>query len=90
MGLQKIQESLNLINEMKKIGFQKIIGTPHTYNGLYDNTNETIKNSFNNLNAKLNNDITVSYASEYLLDISVIEKAKKREITYNKRQLRVN
>ena len=28
---------------MKKLGFSKIIGTPHTYTGLYENSNETIK-----------------------------------------------
>ena len=79
-GAKNIQESLNLIGEMKKIGFRKIIGTPHTYSGLYENTNDTIKTSFEQLKTKLNNDTKISYASEYLLDISIIEKAKKGKL----------
>ena len=38
-----IKESLKLIKEMKELGFVKIIGTPHTFQGLYNNTNKTIK-----------------------------------------------
>ena len=79
-GPKNILESLNLINEMKKIGFHKIIGTPHTYSGLYENTNDTIKTSFEHLKTKLNNDTKVSYASEYLLDISIIERAKVEKL----------
>ena len=45
-GAKNIEESLSLIYQMKEMGFSKIIGTPHTYPGLYDNTNESIKSSF--------------------------------------------
>ena len=31
MEAKNINESLELISEMNKIGFSKIIGTPHTY-----------------------------------------------------------
>ena len=34
-GAKDIKESLILLSEMKKIGFSKIIGTPHTYQGLF-------------------------------------------------------
>ena len=52
---QKIlNESLKLIKEMKKLGFSKIIGTPHTYPGLYENTIESIKKSFKKSNRKRN------------------------------------
>ena len=42
-GAKNIEESIALISKMKEMGFSKIIGTPHTYPGLYENTNESIK-----------------------------------------------
>ena len=33
-GAKNIEESKYLINEMKKLGFSKLIATPHTYEGL--------------------------------------------------------
>ena len=52
-GAKNIEESIKLISEMKKMGFSKIIGTPHTFPGLYENTNETIKKSFEKISQKL-------------------------------------
>ena len=34
-GAKNIEESLKIISQMKNLGFSKIIGTPHTYPGLY-------------------------------------------------------
>ena len=48
-GAKNSEESLKLISEMKKLGFSKIIGTPHSYPGLYDNTSDSIKNAFKKL-----------------------------------------
>ena len=79
-GAKDIHESLELIEKMKKMGFSKIIGTPHTYPGLYENTNQSIKNSFNIIYKKLSNPNMISYASEYMLDISLIEKAQSRNL----------
>ena len=52
-GAKDLKNSINLIEEMKKMGFSKIIGTPHTYNGLYNNTCDTIEKSFNKLNKNI-------------------------------------
>lgn len=79
-GARNIEESLSLISEMKKIGFSKIIGTPHTYPGLYNNTNESIKNSFEIVQSKLQNKEMISYASEYMIDQSIIEKSEKKTL----------
>ena len=69
-GAKNIKESINLISEMNKIGFRKIIATPHTYPGLYDNTNESIKKSFDNIQINVSKDNKISYASEYMVDNS--------------------
>ena len=79
-GAKNTEESLELISEMKKMGFSKIIGTPHTYPGLYDNTNETIKESFDLLKNNLNNDIKIDYASEYIIDSSLIKKIEEKSL----------
>ena len=77
-GAKNIEESLKLISEMKKLGFSKIIATPHTYPGLYDNDNESIINSFNQINHQ--SPISLACASEYMIDVSLIKKAEKREL----------
>ena len=75
-GAKSVKESNELILKMKKLGFSKIIGTPHTYSGLYNNTNESIRNSFYQLKKNLKSKIEVSYTSEYLIESSLIEKKK--------------
>ena len=79
-GAKNVEQSIKLIDNMKEMGFTKIIGTPHTYPGLYENTNESIKESFDIIHKKLPNPNIINYASEYMLDISLIEKAQKRNL----------
>ena len=69
-----------LVSEMKKIGFSKIIGTPHTYPGLYENTIESIEESFRKINVRKSEKIKLGYSSEYMIDSSIIEKANKKEL----------
>lgn len=79
-GSKNINESLDLISEMKKMGFSKIIGTPHTYSGVHNNTNKTIIKSYNSLKSKLNFEIKLGFASEYMLEKNLIEKAENKSI----------
>tara|TARA_B100001063_G_C16681890_1_gene512218 strand:+ start:73 stop:801 length:729 start_codon:yes stop_codon:yes gene_type:complete len=79
-GAKNVEESIKLISEMQKLGFSKIIGTPHTYPSLYDNTNETIIDSFNKLRDKIPKGIELLYSSEYMSDISILNKIKNNEI----------
>ena len=79
-GANNVDESIKLISGMKNLGFSKIIGTPHTYPGLYDNTNESIIKSYEQLSNKFENGIKVCFASEYLIDETIMERIKKNEI----------
>lgn len=79
-GAKNVKESIELISQMEKIGFSKIIGTPHTYPGLYENTRETIKKSYNSVISNLKNDTEIEYASEYMLNYSLIKKAEKKDL----------
>ena len=79
-GAKNIEESLELIDEMKALGYTKIIATPHTYEGLYNNTSETIKSCYDNLKSNLNSKIKLSYASEYMIDKSLIIKTNMNDL----------
>ena len=79
-GAKNIEESLTLISEMKKMGFSKIIGTPHIYPGLYDNNNESIMGSFEKIKSELKIKISLDYSAEYMLDDSLIEKATQKKL----------
>ncbi len=79
-GAKNIEESLIMISEMKKLGFSKIIGTPHTYPGLYENDNSSIKNSYQKVCEGLNTEIQIDYASEYLIDSHIIDIIDNKSI----------
>ena len=79
-GAKNIKESISLISEMNKLGFSKIIGTPHTYHGLYENTNKSIQESFNIIKNKANEFVKLSYSSEYLIDNDLLKKAQEKTI----------
>lgn len=72
-GAKNIEESLALISEMKKMGFSKIIGTPHIYKNLYENDEKTINKSFQKIKRKSQTDIKIDFAAEYMLDSYFLE-----------------
>tara|TARA_Y100001954_G_C15824517_1_gene611566 strand:+ start:1184 stop:1927 length:744 start_codon:yes stop_codon:yes gene_type:complete len=80
-GPKKLKQSLGLISRIENLGISKIYATPHSYPGLYNNTNETIIKSYNRLiNFKDNFDIKINYSSEYMIDNSLIKKASEKSI----------
>ena len=79
-GAKTVEESLELISEMKKLGFSKIVGTPHIYEGVHNNTKQSIETSFNKLKKLKIDDVKIEYASEYMIDESLIEKARDRSL----------
>ena len=79
-GAKNIDESISLISKMKKIGFSKIIGTPHVYEGVHNNTKESIESSFDELNKNDLKKVKVSYGAEYMLNDSIIKKAANKSL----------
>ena len=79
-GAKNIKESKELISEMKKLGFSKIIGTPHTYPGLYNNTTASIKKAFDSVKKNSIENIEIGLSSEYVVDSYILEKAEKNDI----------
>lgn len=79
-GAKTLEDSQFLLNEMEKLGFTKVITTPHTMNNIWDNTPNTIQNALTLVESQLNLPFEIQAASEYLLDESVITKAKNKAL----------
>jgi protein-tyrosine phosphatase len=78
-GVQSLEESIHIIQNLFDLGFEKIITTPHIISDFYPNTPEIISNKLSVLKSKLNEmgiNIKVEAAAEYLIDehfISLLE-----------------
>lgn len=81
-GAANVEESLQLIDGLIALGYQKLIATPHVMSDHHPNTPETIAAAKATLQAALDEkgyDISISYAAEYMLDenfISLVESDK--------------
>lgn len=70
-GSKSNEQSLEMIQRMQDLGFEKIITTPHIMSGGYDNTTEIIQDGTEKLKKYLNSqslDIALECSSEYYLD----------------------
>ena|SRR6218665_180485 len=80
-GAKTIQETTELIVAMKKLNIHKSIATPHTFNSKWNNTSQTIKTAFEIATKdKENRAFLKNYASEYMLDSSLIAKMREEEL----------
>lgn len=82
-GAKNVKDSNYLLDSMKKIGFQKVITTPHTMSNVWNNTNETIKDSHTTVKhelPELSNSLYLQYASEYFIDEHFVEHFKKNQL----------
>ena len=79
-GASTLEDTKFLLEEMRQLGFTKVITTPHTMNNVWDNTTETITMALNEVNAVLTLPFALKAASEYALDESVIQKANNKTL----------
>lgn len=81
-GSKSKEESLEIIEHFGNLGFQKIITTPHTMKGGYDNTKEIIETGTLELNKYLNqnNVFDISSSSEYFGDEHFMKLIKSKEL----------
>ncbi|KAB1155877.1 tyrosine-protein phosphatase [Flavobacterium luteum] len=70
-GAQTIEDTLFLVSEMKKLGIEQCITTPHVMKNVWDNTKIGIENNLNitisDLEIKAKN-IPLKASAEYLID----------------------
>lgn len=79
-GAKTLDDTKLLLEEMKQLGFTKCIATPHTMNNIWENTPETIDNALQQVKSNLIVPFEITSASEYLLEESVVIKAKNKEL----------
>lgn len=88
-GLKTLEESVQFIKELKELGYQKIICTPHILSGVYENSPETILPKLDMVRealAKENVNLPIEAAAEYMVDFEFqkILKQNKQLLTFGK------
>lgn len=74
-GSQSIDDTLSLILELEKFGFEKCITTPHVMGTVWDNTRDLIENTLNTTQINLkekNCSFPLKVAAEYLIDADFV------------------
>jgi protein-tyrosine phosphatase len=91
-GVRTPEEALEVIVEFKRLGYTKLITTPHVMSDTYRNTTETIQQGHRQLVQFLKDrqvDITIEAAAEYYLDAHLTGMLQRREplLTFGKNYL---
>lgn len=91
-GVKTHEEAITLLENFYRIGYRKIITTPHIMSDYYRNEPEQIQEKLEALNSLLQErqiGITVEAAAEYFLDENLIEKvnSQTRLLTFGNQYL---
>lgn len=76
-GVQSFEEAGAIISRFQKLGYKKLITTPHVMSDFFRNSNETILTKLDELRAWLpaqQIDIELKAAAEYYLDEELVKK----------------
>lgn len=82
-GAPNMKEAVTLIVEMQKLGYKKLITTPHVMSDFYKNSSETILKGLDDLRnelAKKNVSIEIDAAAEYYVDYDFEQNIKKEKL----------
>ena len=92
-GSPNIDITIRLVLEMKKLGFRKLITSPHVMSDAYDNSSEKILQGLNFVRNELkirNIDIEIDAAAEYYIDYNFEQKiGKEMFLTFGENYLLV-
>ncbi|MBN8641832.1 MAG: histidinol phosphatase [Flavobacteriales bacterium] len=77
-GAKNIEDTRNLINSLKQIGFSKFITTPHVISGIWDNTSNSIASKLEETKLLLN-ETKLKAAAEYMIDSFFFDRIKEDE-----------
>lgn len=81
-GIQSVEEGLEILRQMEALGYEKVITTPHTMPGSFDNTPEIILGGLEKMQkavAEAGINIKMEAATEYYLDENFMEKLESDE-----------
>ena len=79
-GASSLEDSIKMISALRKLGYQKIITTPHVMSDFYKNTPEIINAGLALVRAELQKnkiDVQLEAAAEYYLDYEFELKIKE-------------
>jgi len=82
-GAKTLEDSLELIYEMEKLGYTKVITTPHIMSDYYRNTPEIILGGLDlvrNALVKSGSKMQIEAAAEYYIDFDFQEKIKEKKL----------
>ena len=82
-GAKTIEDSVEMITEMQKLGYKKVITTPHIMSDYYRNTPENILGGLSAVQFELEKagvDIKTGAASEYYLDFDFERKMNEEKL----------
>jgi len=81
-GIQSIDEGLEILREFEKLGYSKVITTPHTMSDYYDNKPSDILGGLEQMREAIKKaeiNVTLEAATEYYLDEHFMKKVKQKE-----------
>ena len=81
-GSPDLETSIHLIKEMQKLGFSKIITSPHVMSDIYNNSSAKILAGLENIRAELNSqniNMQIDSIAEYYVDYDFEEKIGTEE-----------
>lgn len=76
-GVQSFEEAEEVIRNFQRLGYKKLITTPHVMSDFFRNTNEDITKVMNEVNLMLVQrgiDISLEAAAEYYLDEALVQR----------------
>lgn len=82
-GAKNMEDSIQLITELKNLGYSKIITTPHIMSDYYRNTPEIILSGLDKVREELNKrniDIEIEAAAEYYYDEYFLDLIEKKNL----------
>ena len=82
-GSKDVEMSMKMLTAYRKFGFKSIIPTPHIYQDLYPNSEESIHNSFLELSKKIDQKkfpLIPSYSAEYMIDETFMKNLESNNI----------
>lgn len=88
-GIQSVEEGLTILREFEALGYEKVITTPHTMWGTYDNRPENILEGLSVMKKaakEANIELEIEAATEYYLDEHFMERIKRKDelLTFGK------
>jgi len=80
-GVKSMDESVEIIEKFKTLGYEKLIITPHVMSDGYNNSSELILNKFDELKSNIE-DIILDVSAEYNMDEEFIKRIENKDLIF--------